>query len=92
VIGHGDSCEQIVSSAIVAKAGAHDDFARFLRQLPALERAEGHKVRLVVALEVRKASSVEGHSASSLRSCAPLDGRGRPSLRGHARQLLVERT
>src|SRR5450759_2912422 len=75
VIGHHDGCEQVVSSALVMQAGSHDDLASCPRKLPALERAECHKVRLVMVLEVRKASSVERHSASSLRSCAPL---GRP--------------
>src|SRR5258707_6469339 len=69
---------------LIPKPGVHDDFASRLRKLPALERTEGHEVRLIVALQVRKASSIEGHAASNPRvGCGDelrLDGRGRPSL------------
>jgi len=75
VVGHYDTYAQIISSGIVVKAGVHDDIASSLRKLPALKRTEGHEVRLIVALQVRQASSIEGHRASKLRSFAPL---GRP--------------
>jgi len=48
VIGHYDSCAQIVSSGIVVKAGVNDNFASRLRKLPAPECTEGHEVRLIV--------------------------------------------
>jgi len=61
VVGHNNRNVKLIFGAVIAAAALENDIPCPFRQDRTMLRDERYEVRLVVALQMRQISSIEGH-------------------------------